>query len=134
MKKIIYYAHHQWKYDTPIEQWELSLIEKKLSEYEAFNPSTQLILSPHMTEYEVIVERLEKVAECDALVFSSLGGVLSKEQYLEILCALNNKEVYYLTQDKIVQIDYIRCEDVGGRFNSNRTFKIIEEFGFVEEM
>ena len=133
MKKIVYYAHHQWKYDTPIEQWELSLIEKKLSKYEVFNPSTQIIFSPYMTEDEIMVECLEKVKECDALVFSSLSGVVGRGVYLEVLQALNTgKEVYYLKQDKLIRIKYIKFKDVEEKFKSNRTFKVIKNFGIVE--
>ena len=133
MKKIVYYAHHQWKYDTPIEQWELSLIEKKLSKYEVFNPSTQFIFSPYMTEDEIMLECLDKVKECDALVFSSLSGVVGRGVYLEVLQALNTgKEVYYLKQDKLIRIKYIKFKDVEEKFKSNRTFKVIKNFGIVE--
>lgn len=133
MKKKIYYGHHLYKYNTPIEDFELSIIREKLSDYEIFNPSTQFIFSPHMTEDEIMLECLEKVKECDALVFSSLSGVVGRGVYLEVLQALNTgKEVYYLKQDKLIRIKYIKFKDVEEKFKSNRTFKVIKNFGILE--
>ena len=95
MEKKVYYSHHIFKYNTPIEEFELKIIGEKLSVYEVFNPNTQFIFSPYMTEDEIMLECLEKVKECDALVFSSLSGVVGRGVYLEVLQALNTgKEVY----------------------------------------
>lgn len=126
MKKIVYYAHHQWKYNTPIEQWELSLIEKKLSEYEVFNPSTQFIFSPYMTEDEIMVECLEKVKECDALVFSSLSGVVGRGVFSEIQKAFEKQiPVFRIVADKILAVNSISFEFCEHR--TNRTYAKIED-------
>ena len=38
----IYYAHHVWKYGTPIEDYELECIKKKFDSAEIINPRTSL--------------------------------------------------------------------------------------------
>ena len=38
----IYYAHHQWKYGTKIEEYEISLIKRYFPHASIFNPSTDL--------------------------------------------------------------------------------------------
>lgn len=133
MKKKIYYAFHQWKYDTEIEEFELDIIRKKLPEYQVFNPSKDFTFSEDMSEKEIMLECLNKVEGCDALVFSSLSGIVGRGVYSEVRCALvNNKEVYYLKQDKLIKIDYIEFGDIEEKFQSNRTFKVVKEFGIVE--
>ena len=38
----IYYAHHLWKYGTPIEDYEIECIKKKFEDAEIINPRTLL--------------------------------------------------------------------------------------------
>lgn len=133
MENVIYYAHHLYKYNTKIEDWELELIEEKLPQYVIFNPSTHFTFSKEMTEEEVMNICLKRVVDCGALVFSSLSGIVGRGVYSEVRCALvNNKEVYYLKQDKLIKIDYIEFGDIEEKFQSNRTFKVVKEFGIVE--
>ena len=132
-KKTIYYAHHLWKYDTEIEEFELDIIRKKLPNYEIINPNKYFDFSEDMTEEEIMNICLETVRDCEALVFSSLSGVIGRGVYSEVRCALvNNKEVYYLKQDKLIKIDYIEFGDIEEKFQSNRTFKVVKDFGIVE--
>ena len=47
----IYYAHHQWKYGTQIEAYELDLIREYFPYDKIFNPATDLkSLSPKLDE------------------------------------------------------------------------------------
>ena len=133
MKKTIYYAHHLWKYDTEIEEFELDIISKKLSEYEIINPNKYFNFSDEQDEYEIMLECLEKVKECEALVFSSLSGIVGRGVYGEVLQALNeNKEVYYLKQDKLIRVDRLEFIDIEEDFKSNRTYKAIKNIEILE--
>ena len=38
----VYYAHHIWKYDTPIENYELNCIKQRFEGAEIINPRTNL--------------------------------------------------------------------------------------------
>ena len=38
----IYYAHHQWKYNTQVEIYELDLIRRYFPNAKIFNPSVDL--------------------------------------------------------------------------------------------
>ena len=38
----IYYAHHVWKYGTPIEDYEIECIKKQFENAEIINPRTSL--------------------------------------------------------------------------------------------
>ena len=44
----IYYAHHQWKYGTQIEQYELDLIKRYFPGDTIFNPATELTECMHL--------------------------------------------------------------------------------------
>lgn len=125
MKKEIYYAHHLWKYDTKIEEFELNIIGKNLPDYELFNPSTQFIFSEHMTEEEIMNECLKKVGECHALVFSSISGVVGKGVWSEVGLALEkNKDVYYLIGDELIKVKSIVFREC--KYKTNRTYAVID--------
>lgn len=70
----IYYAHHLWKYNTPIEAWELSLIAERFPGCEIINPNGAA--EQGRQEEEIMQDCLRLVRSCDALVFSSLSGVV----------------------------------------------------------
>lgn len=81
----IYYAHHCWKYDTPIEAWELDLIRRRFPGCEIINPNGDI--NQALTERTIMNNCLQKVDECDALVFSSLSGVIGKGVFREVMHA-----------------------------------------------
>ena len=53
---FIYYAHHQWKYDTKIEAYELALIERYFPYAAVFNPSTDLKTKDCGDEEKIMAE------------------------------------------------------------------------------
>jgi hypothetical protein len=79
----IYYAHHLWKYGTEIEAWELDLIRKRFPGCEIINPNGAI--EQGRPAEDIMADCLQKVRECDVLVFSSLSGVIGKGVYRELL-------------------------------------------------
>ena len=71
----IYYAHHQWKYGTKVEQYELDLIKRYFPHATIFNPSVDLKIKTTNEEY-IMEECLAKVNESDIIVFSSMDALV----------------------------------------------------------
>lgn len=99
----IYYAHHQWKYGTKIEEHELEVIKRYFPNARICNPSTDLNFDD-MSESEAMRLCLDTVGKSDILVFSSVNGcigvgVKSEVQEAERL----GKIVFYLDHDKLEQ-------------------------------
>lgn len=93
----IYYAHHQCKYGTQIEQYEIDLIKRYFPESVVFNPATELMTDPVLGEEAIIEECLERVRNSDIVVFSSMDGVVSTGVYHKLEEARKNgKFVYYI--------------------------------------
>lgn len=99
----IYYAHHQWKYGTKEEAYEIDLIKRYFPNANIFNPSTDLSpVTDTGDETLIMNECLEKVRNSDILLFSSLNGCVGTGVYHEVLEAENsNKLVLYIYQDSI---------------------------------
>lgn len=104
----IYYAHHQWKYSTQEEQYELDLIRRYFPLARIFNPATDLKAScrPYESqearEAEIMDECLQTVGNSDILVFSSLDGCVGTGVYHEVKEAQKaGKIVFYIWQDKL---------------------------------
>lgn len=98
----IYYAHHQWKYGTKIEAYEIDLIKRYFPNANIFNPSTDLILPPSSDEVTVMKHCLEAVRNSDILVFSSMDGVIGTGVYQEVKEAKKNgKIVFYIYQNRL---------------------------------
>ena len=131
-KKTIYYAFHQWKYDTEIEEFELDIIRKKLPNYEIINPNKYFDFSEDMTEEEIMNICLETVRACEALVFSSLSGVVGRGVFSEVSLAMElGKDVYYLHEDDIVEVESVCFRPCKKR--SNRTYMVVDHFEITEE-
>lgn len=78
----IYYAHHQWKYGTPVEIYELDLIKRYFPNANIFNPSIDLKSIISTDNEDLIMEEcLETVRNSDILVFSSLDGCVGTGVY-----------------------------------------------------
>ena len=91
----IYYAHHQWKYGTKIEEYEIHLIKRYFPHASIFNPSTDLN-TKGMPEPAIMEECLKQVMGSDILIFSSVDG------YTEVMQAKSQgKFVFYIYQDKL---------------------------------
>lgn len=98
----IYYAHHQWKYNTPEETYELNLIQRYFPNAKIFNPASDLKHTAADGEEAVMAECLETVRNSDVLVFSSLDGCVGTGVYHEVNKALDvDKPVFYIWQDKL---------------------------------
>lgn len=93
----IYYAHHQCKYGTQIEQYELGLIKRYFPGDTIFNPATELTTDHSLGEEAIMEECLERVRNSDIIIFSSMDGVIGTGVYhkLEEACK-NGKFVYYI--------------------------------------
>lgn len=84
---FIYYAHHQWKYDTKIEAYELALIERYFPYAAVFNPSTDLKTKDCGDEEKIMAECLEMVERSGFVIFSSMDGMVGKGVYEEVAYA-----------------------------------------------
>jgi len=99
----IYYAHHQWKYGTQVEQYELNLIKRYFPNAMIFNPSVDLTHTKADGEEAIMEECLETVRNSDILVFSSLDGTVGKGVYQEVKEAYkNDKLVLYIYHDVLM--------------------------------
>ena len=96
----IYYAHHQWKYSTQIETYELDLIRRYFPNAKIFNPSVDLTHTKEDGEEVVMAECLETVRNSDILIFSSMDGCIGTGVYHEIKEARKQKKLvlYILLQ------------------------------------
>ena len=96
----IYYAHHQWKYGTKVEEYELNLIKRYFPYAKIFNPATDLIHTK--SELEIMEECLETVNNSDIIVFSSMDGVVGIGVYTEVMEAQKKgKLILYINQDEL---------------------------------
>lgn len=103
----IYYAHHQWKYGTKEEEYELDLIKRYFPMANIFNPATDLKTDSN-DEHQIMQECLETVRGSDILVFSSLDGVIGTGVYHEVEEAKREgKIIYYIFHNKLNHVFYI---------------------------
>lgn len=120
----IYYAHHQWKYNTPEEAYELELIRRYFPNANIFNPAADLTTIPSGDEAVIMEECLDAVRKSDILVFSSLDGCVGIGVFREVMEALRKgKFVFYISHDKLTT-DFEVCE----RNEFDRTDRL---YGFV---
>ena len=99
----IYYAHHLYKYDTKVEEYELDLIRKYFPGDIVINPNGYVDQTG--TEERIMKVCLEVIGECDALVFSSMSGVVGKGVHDEINKAIDKKmPIYYINRNSIWRV------------------------------
>lgn len=84
----IYYAHHVWKYGTPIEDYEIDCIVNQFDDVEIINPRTTL--QQNRPEHEILSAAYETITKCDALVFSTVSGMIGHGIFNEIAVAVNH--------------------------------------------
>lgn len=100
-KLKIYYAHHQWKYGTKIEEYELDLIKAYFPNATIFNPSVSLNINGE-TEDEIMEFCLHQVGISDMVIFSSVDGLVGIGVFKEITHAKElNIPVYYIDRDEL---------------------------------
>ena len=98
----IYYAHHQWKYGTKIEEYELSLIRRYFYSGTIFNPATDLESTIEDGEAAIMEECFTAIDKSDILVFSSMDGIVGTGVYHEVKEAQRlGKLVLYIYQDEL---------------------------------
>lgn len=120
----IYYAHHIWKYDTEIETYELNLIVKNFSNAEIINPNR--VVNQNRSETDIMSDCFNYVRNCDAIIFSSLSGIVCKGVVDEVTLAKNlNKKVYYIFNNSIKLVPYINFEVIKNS-DSNRIYAIVK--------
>ena len=118
----IYYAHHQWKYGTQIEAYELDLIREYFPNAKIFNPATDLkSLSPELDEDSIMKECLEAVWHSDILVFSSVNGTVGTGVYHEVLEAESSKKIVFYIQHNTLTTDYHFVE-IPHQFRTDRLY------------
>ena len=119
----IYYAHHQWKYETDIEQYELNLIAKNFPNASIFNPRTRI--KPAETEEDIMKQCLDKVMAADVIIFSSVDGCVGKGVYTEVKKSEDaGKLVLYIYKNRL-HTNY----ELHKNYESDSTDRI---YGFVE--
>lgn len=107
----IYYAHHLWKYGTDIEVWEQNLIAEHFPQCEIVNPNGAI--EQGRPEEDIMADCLQMVRACDALVFSSLSGVIGQGVMQEIEEATRHGlPVWYIHHGTIERPDTLYIEQL----------------------
>lgn len=121
----IYYAHHQWKYGTKIEEYELDLIKRYFPHAVIFNPATELKVDGR-TEEDIMRECLEIVDKSDIVIFSAMDGMIGIGVFRELMAAREaGKLVLCLTQNKLQTAFGI---DVSPEFENDRLFARVSAY------
>lgn len=102
----IYYAHHTWKYGTPIENYEMQVIRDCFEYEDGFeivNPKDAL--PQDIPESEIMKKAYDMILDCETLVFSTVSGLIGQGVFNEVIFALNNDiPVFCLTGCDCYQI------------------------------
>lgn len=120
----IYYAHHMWKYGTNIEKFELDLIHTKFKDSTIINPNGDIDFSPFNGDIEKEMEKCYSVIKgCDAVVFSSLSGIVGRGVVGEVNKAIElGKNLYYLENDTIKKVETLNFKLIN---RSNSLFAMV---------
>lgn len=82
-----------WKYDTPIEEFELGVIKKAFPKTDIFNPNHNIDESG--TGKDIMNKCFKIIRSCDALIFSDISGMVGKGVLDEIRLAQTLKIPVY---------------------------------------
>lgn len=119
----IYYAHHVWKYGTPIEDYELECIKKKFDSAEIINPRTSL--PQDRPESVILQSAYDTIKGCDALVFSTVSGMIGHGVFNEIAVAVNHGiPIYQLEGNDCYKIADANLKDIIFR-GDNRVYALV---------
>lgn len=119
----VYYAHHVWKYDTPIEDYELDCIKKRFEDAEIINPRTNL--PQELSESAILDAAYEMIKNCDVLVFSTVSGMIGHGVFNEIAVAVNSGvTLYQLEGDSCYKIDDVDLKEIIFR-GDNREYALV---------
>lgn len=124
-KLKIYYAHHQWKYGTKIEEYELDLIRAYFPNAVIFNPSVDLNIEGK-SEDEIMHICLNQVKVSNMVIFSSVDGLVGIGVFKEIMHAKDlGIPIYYIDRDEL-RYDFNMMAN--WLSNSDRTFGRVNLF------
>ena len=99
----IYYAHHIWKYNTKIEEYEISIVLKQFNNATIINPNG--LVNEFDSEEKIMFDCFSAIKESDALVFSDLSGVTGKGVVSEIEYAQSLElRVFRIVANRLVEI------------------------------
>lgn len=120
----VFYSHHLYKYDTEVEDYELDLIHSKFPNATIINPNGSVDQSK--TECEIMQQCLDFVRDSDAVIFSSLSGIIGKGVFDELTLAITlNKPIYYVQYDNVTQVEPT-FTIIYNRTESRRRYAIVE--------
>ena len=88
----VYYVHHQWKYGTKAEEFEIEMIRTSFPKMSIFNPATDL-KTDGLSEDEIRRQHLKEIDDSDLVVFTTLYGYIDKDMLSEIRHAQLCKKV-----------------------------------------
>ena len=114
----IYYAHHQYKYNTQVERYEFDLIRKYFPNAIIYNPSSDLDVV-NRSEEEIMADCISTVRDSHVVIFSSMDGMVGKGVYTEVKEAIeNDKLVLYIYKNKLITnfaVQLYECEKSNDR-------------------
>ena len=79
----VYYGHHQWKYGTKVEEFEIEMIRTSFPKMSIFNPATDL-KTDGLSEDEIRRQHLKEIDDSDLVVFTTMDGYIDKDTLSEI--------------------------------------------------
>ena len=88
----VYYVHHQWKYGTKAEEFEIEMIRTSFPKMSIFNPATDL-KTDGLSEDEIRRQHLKEIGDSDLVVFTTMYGYIDKDMLSEIRHAQLCKKV-----------------------------------------
>lgn len=102
----VYYAHHRWKQGTGIVPYEAAEIEREFHQNKLVDELSQEeveILDP--IDKNSPRPNLALLDTCGSVVFSSVSGMLDRETYEDVVCAINlKKSVYYFDKGRVFSV------------------------------
>jgi hypothetical protein len=125
INKKIYYAHHLWKYNTMIEEYELSIIRRYYpqEEIKIINPNGYI--NQNNTEAQIMKDCFTAIEGCDIIIFSSINGVIGRGVYEEVQKGIKlGLKIYYIENDML----FTYGENYEFQFlnqNNNRLYAIV---------
>ena len=94
----IYYAHHLWKYNTSIEEYELNVINRYFPYHTIINPNGEI--EQNRDESVIMQDCLTCIEDCSILIFSSVNGVVGRGVLDEFKKASKlGLPIYYIMDD-----------------------------------
>lgn len=126
--KKVYYAHHSWKYKTPIEAYEIELLRSafRTDSYRIINPRE--FVDQSSPESEIMKQCYDLINECDCLVFSTVSNMIGQGVFNELAYAMNKRlPIYRINGVDVYQETFDGFYD---DFQSRALFNIVDDIVF----